>query len=63
MKRKSASKKLLPLMLILMLILGISMPANAAANPRLNKKGFVRGKNITVKGCKLEESREMVFFQ
>ena len=28
MKRKSASKKLLPLMLILMLILGISMPAN-----------------------------------
>ena len=29
MKRKSASKKLLPLMLILMLILGISMPANA----------------------------------
>ena len=33
MKRKSASKKLLPLMLILMLILGISMPANAAANP------------------------------
>ena len=36
MKRKSASKKLLPLMLILMLILGISMPANAAANPRLN---------------------------
>lgn len=27
------------------------------------KKGFVRGKNITVKGCKLEESREMVFFQ
>lgn len=51
-------------MLILMLILGISMPANAAANPRLNStKGFVRGKNITVKGCKLEESREMVFFQ
>mgnify|MGYP002234748711 CR=1 FL=1 len=36
MKRKSASKKLLPLLLILMLILGISMPANAAANPRLN---------------------------
>lgn len=35
MKRKSASKKLLPLMLILMLILGISMPANAAVNPRL----------------------------
>ena len=27
------------------------------------KKGFVRGKNISVKGCKLEESREMVFFQ
>lgn len=46
MKRKSASKKLLPLMLILMLILGISMPANAAANPRLNstKKVLYVGK-------------------
>ena len=64
-EKKVHQKKLLPLMLILMLILGISMPANATVNPRLNstKKGFVRGKNISVKGCKLEESREMVFFQ
>lgn len=49
MKRKSASKKLLPLMLILMLILGISMPANAAANPRLNstKKVLYVGKTLS----------------
>ena len=51
MKRKSASKKLLPLMLILMLILGISMPANAAANPRLNstKKVLYVGKTSQLK--------------
>ena len=51
MKRKSASKKLLPLMLILMLILGISMPANAAVNPRLNstKKVLYVGKTSQLK--------------
>lgn len=51
MKRKSASKKLLPLLLILMLILGISMPANAAANPRLNstKKVLYVGKTSQLK--------------
>lgn len=52
-------------MLILMLILGISMPANAAANPRLNstKKVLYVGKTSQLKVVKLEESREMVFFQ
>ena len=72
MKRKSASKKLLPLMLILMLILGISMPANAAANPRLNstKKVLYVGKTSQLKVVNWkkavkchEEVSEMVFFQ
>lgn len=38
-------------MLILMLILGISMPANAAANPRLNstKKVLYVGKTSQLK--------------
>ena len=51
MKRKRMMKKLLPLMLLLVLVLGISIPAEAAGKPALNstKKVLYVGKTAQLK--------------